>query len=287
MDRVILAVAVALALGSTTAFGLLVRRHAVPSASTSPARVPAVGGIYEPRAPRLRSAKTEIWAEPAAQSRGSEWVYDAFTPPEIFYDPRAKEFTVKPPVDPIAEEIQDPFGLELVAVRPEPFRLQLVGYVGEEGNWRGTFENVISGETFLGAGGRRVPSLALTIRSLEVELQPVRIPDSMTTYQRVATAVVHDEKAGCDVRLTQRERHFAGAGSALVAASGRTMVREVRTGDTLKIGDVSYHIDAISTSPPSVEVVKTAPASTQPERRVLTPREADPSRPRDESGGGP
>src|SRR5687767_7844597 len=152
--------------------------------------------LFRSQAPPV---KMETWAAPVAQSRGREWIYDTFTPPEIFYNARSKQFTVKPPSSLVDEDTQEAFGLELIAVRPEPFRLQLIGYAGGEGNWRGTFQNVISGEVFLAAAGRRVPNLGLTIRALDVSLQPVRIADSMTTNQRVATAVVRDEKTGRDI----------------------------------------------------------------------------------------
>jgi hypothetical protein len=228
--------------------------------------------------------KIETWAAPVAQSRGREWIYDAFTPPEIFYNARSKQFTVKPPSSLVDEDSQEAFGLELIAVRPEPFRLQLIGYAGGEGNWRGTFQNVLSGEVFLATAGRRVPNLGLTIKALDVRLQPVRIAESMTTNQRVATAVVREEKTGRDITLTHRERHFTGTVFAFVAEPGQTAAREVRSGDVFKIGDASYLVEKISTTPPSVEVVKESPALSQPDRRVLTPRETEePERP---NGGG-
>jgi hypothetical protein len=164
-------------------------------------------------------------------------------------------------------------------VRPEPFRLQLIGYVGGEGDWRGTFENVATGEVFLAAAGRRVPNLALTIKSHEVRAVPVAIADSMTTRQRVATAVVRDERAGRDVKLTHRERQFTGGLSAFVAAPGETATREVRSGETFKLGDATYHIEKILLAPPSVEITKESPTRSQPDQRTLTPRESEETAP--------
>ena len=273
-DKVLVGAAVLLALGSAAAFGTLALRHqAVPSGQLPP--VVLAQAPYTPTSPDAPPIKTETWDQPGAQSRGRDWVYDAFTPPEIFYNARSKQFTVKPPSSLLDEDAVEAFGVELVAVRPEPFRLQLIGYVGGEGHWRGTFQNVLSGEVFLAAAGRRVPNLALTIKLLEVKLQPVALAESMTTKQRVATAVVRDEKAGRDITLTHRERHFTGTVFAFVAETGESAAREVRTGDAFKLGEATFHIDKIETTPPSIEVTKEAPSLLQPDRRTLTPRETD------------
>lgn len=273
-DKLLLGGALVLALASAGGFGWLTLGH--PAANTAPIpRVELASTPYEPTAPDAPPVKTDTWAAPVAQSRGREWIYDTFTPPEIFYNARSKQFTVKPPSSLLDEEALEAFGLELVAVRPEPFRLQLIGYVGGEGAWRGTFQNVISGEVFLGFAGRRLPNLGLTIRSLEVGLQPIRVGENTLVRQRVATAVVRDERTQRDVTLTHRERHFTGTVFAFVALAGETATREVRAGDAFKAGDVTYKIETIQTSPPSVEVIKESPSLSQPDRRVLTPRESD------------
>jgi hypothetical protein len=137
------------------------------------------------------------------------------------------------------------------------------------------FQNVLSGEVFLAGAGRRVPNLALTIRSLDVRPQPVAIAESMTTRQRVASAVVRDEKTGRDVTLTHRERVFTGTVFAFVAQPGQSAAREVRTGDTFRLGDATYRVGRIETNPAGVEITKESPNLTQPDRRVLTPREPD------------
>lgn len=273
-DKVLLGAAALLALASAAGFGWMTFTH--PSAASSPIpRVELATSPYEPMAPEAPAVRTETWGAPVAQSRGREWIYDAFTPPEIFYNPRSKQFTVKPPSSLLDEDAMEAFGLELVAVRPEPFRLQLIGYVGGEGTWRGTFQNAVSGEVFLGFAGRRVPSLGVTIKSLEVSLQPIRVGENTTVRQRVATAVIFDERANREVTLTHRERHFTGTVFAFVAVPGQTATREVREGDTFKIGETTYRVEAVKTSPASIEVTKESASLSQPDRRVLLPREAE------------
>jgi len=273
-ENFLLFAALAVAGVSAGVFGTLAWRNGQSPRGPAP-RVELTDAPYKPTATDAAVVKAEAWSPPSAQSKGRDWVYDAFTPPEIFYNARSKHFTVKPPLSATDEAPEEAFGLELVSVRPEPFRLQLIGYVGGEGDWRGTFENVVSGEVFLAAAGRRVPSLALTIKSLEVKPVAVALPQSMTTRQRVATAVVRDEKTGRDIVLTHRERHFTGGLSAFVAQPGQTAVREVRAGETFRLGEASYHIEKILFTPPSVEITKESPSLSQPDLRTLTPREAD------------
>ena len=280
-DKVLLGASLLLAVASGVVFATLARHQADVSGPMP--TIELASAPYMSAAPEAPPVKTETWAAPVAQSRGRDWIYDAFTPPEIFYNTRSKQFTVKPPSSLMDEEAMETFGLELVAVRPEPFRLQLIGYVGGEGNWRGMFQNVISGQVFLASGGHSVPALALTVRSLDVSPHPIRMGESMTIRQRVATAIVRDEKTGRDITLTHRERVFTGTLFAFVAAPGETATREVRTGDMFKLGEATYRIEKIEITPPLLELVKESPTLSQPDRRVLTAREADAEAPADET----
>jgi hypothetical protein len=278
--RRVFLIAFAFAVISASAFGLLARRMPT-SASAETGALNFSAPPYQATIAELPPTKTEAWTPPAPQPRGPEWLYEAFTPPEIFYNPRAQQFTVRPPVSGTSDEVAEPFGLELVEVRPDPFRLQLIGYVGDEGNWRGTFENVRSGEIFLAREGRRIAELGLTIKSFEVRAQPVPIEQSMTTRQRVATAVVHDEKAKRDITLTHRERQVSDTLSALVVPAGEATVREVRQGESFSAGGAVYRVERIQQTPPQVDIMKQSPNLAQPERRVLTPRTGS----ADEKGG--
>lgn len=273
-DKILIAAALVLVTISLLIFGLLHwRKSGVVHTPIAQLELPTTP--YTPTVAEAGPVRTETWTQPNAQTRGREWVYDAFTPPEIFYNGRTKQFTVKPPSGLTDAETEEPFGLDLVSVRAEPYRLQLIGFVGTDGHWRGTFENLLTGEVFLADSGRAVPALGLTIKRLDVSAQPVALADSMTTRQRVATAVIQDERGGQEVTLTHRARHFTGSLSAVVASSGENDTREVRHGDTFKIGDRTYRIERIQLDPPLVEVTKSGADPSQGERRTLMPREAE------------
>ena len=92
----------------------LIRNHAVTTELTSAAYTPPV-------LPRTETQPT-AWARPAAQSHGRGWLHEVFTPPVIYYNPLARSFAVTPPLNPT--EGDTPFGLELLQVMLEPYRLQ-------------------------------------------------------------------------------------------------------------------------------------------------------------------
>lgn len=284
-DKVLIAAGALLVLLSAAAFGTLAMRHPHSTATEAPT-VQLATAAYTPMAPEAPAIKPVVWEAPRAQARGRDWIYDLFTPPEIYYNRLSKQFTVKPPSSLVEEGTDEPFGVELVAVKPEPFRLQLFGFVGEEGKWRGMFQNVRTGEVFVAAGGRAVPNLKVTIKQFDVKRQPIALAESMTTQQFVASALVRDDVAQRDVVLTNRERVFTGTTSAFVAEPGESTTREVRAGDTFKIGDATYRIEKVELSPPSIEVTKESPNLGQPLRQVLTPREPETAEPAEPLGGG-
>ena len=248
---------------------------------------PGVGGVrtpvltgaaYAPAIFETPLAAPKFWRAPGAPLRGGEWRYDLFTPPAIFHDENTRRFTVTPRQATTEKTPEAPFGWELVGVRREPFRLQLIGHVGEGPEAQGVFENLISGEVFLASAGREVPALSLRIEAFGIAPETVAIPESMATEQRVATATVCEDGSSRRVLLTERARQLAGGVVALVATKGDAAPRAVRTGDILRIGTAAYRIGEVSADPPRAEIFKTdSSRQKEAERRVLSPRSAVPT----------
>jgi hypothetical protein len=261
--------ALGLAAVSAAVFGFLIWQDR----ATAPIGRPALSAPpYTPAAIADAVVKSAVWSPPAALARGRDWLYDVFTPPEIFYNPRTRQFSVSAASVGGSDQPDEPFGLELISVRPEPFRLQLIGYVGGEGDARGIFENRVSGEIFLASAGHRVGDLGLSVRRFSVRSEEISIPESMGFKQRVGTAVVADARAGRDVILTQRERRMTGNVFAFVAVEGESAPREVRPGDSFKVGTAAYRIEQINAELATIDVVKTSPDLDEPWRRTLPVR---------------
>ena len=238
-------------------------RKASASAGAEAAYAPA--GIDAPK------VSTSTWPTPSAQTRGADWIYDVFTPPEIYYNATTKEFSVTPPIAPDAVKVPEvPFGVDLVQVKPDVFRLQLVGYVGNVGAYMGTFENTVTGDTFLAKGGKKIASLGLTIRDFEVKRIRVPAPDSMPIYETVATAVVVDDKSGDEVTLNNKERRTKGTPIAVLKAADGGQTFEQKAGTSFTVDTVHYTVNTVTLEPASAELTKESPDLKEPVTKPLT-----------------
>ena len=229
-----------------------------------------VQAAYVPVGVDASNVSTSTWPSAPAQTRGPEWVYDEFTPPEIYYSEATKEFSVTPPTSlVVAKPVEIPFGLELIEIKQDVFRLQLVGYVGNVGSYLGTFENTVTGDTFLAKAGKKVSALGLTLRTFEVKRILVPAQDSMPIYEIVATAVVVDDKTGKEFTLTNKQRLIKGSPFAILKATGSDKLFEQKADTSFSIGDVHYSVGAVTIEPAAVEVTKTAPGLKSPETKTL------------------
>ncbi len=224
---------------------------------------------------RQQSELPVAWSAPRALVRGPAWIYELFTPPELHYDEGNGRWHVverKPVGRIVAERVTDGMGLELIAVKPTLFPLQLVGHIGEPGNARGVFENMETGEVWLASAGDRLERLGLMIGDFKVGRQPVAGTEGMISGEWVAEAVIRDIDGGGFTMLTSRERVM---GPRLLAqmrvVSGDGAEYEVGEGDRLSLGESSYRIESIQLMPPLVEVSLVSEADPLPALFTLTP----------------
>ncbi|HEY5551777.1 MAG TPA: hypothetical protein VIK52_07805, partial [Opitutaceae bacterium] len=164
---------------------------------------PTAAGRYEPAALKNPETNTEVWTAPIASEDGGEWLFDVFTPPVIYYDVANHVFSVTAP-DAGTGEARGPenaFGLELVEVKRTPYRIQLVGYVGSEGDYIATFEDMETGETLLARPGRTVEAPGVMLRSFIVEKIKDESGGGTIVQDTRATAVIRDLRQNRDVTL--------------------------------------------------------------------------------------
>ena len=96
-DKALLGSAALLAIASAAVFGTLTWRKADAARTPAPT-VELAGEPYKPSVENAPPVKAETWGAPGPQSRGRDWIYDAFTSPEIFYNARSRQFTVRPAI---------------------------------------------------------------------------------------------------------------------------------------------------------------------------------------------
>jgi hypothetical protein len=214
------------------------------------------------------------WVEPTAQRRGPGWIYDVFTSPAVHYDPRSGTLTATPaPELGSADTDEVALDLELLEVRRELSRLQLVGYAGGPEDRSGIFLDLRTGETLIGHAGDRLAGCGFSVKRIVVTRAGAGIRDSAATGEPVAMATVADETTGHDVVLTGRGRCWSDAPLA-VFASRKTLGfrRELRVGESVAVNGASYCVKHIDLDPPSVVIATVTAAGAVPAFHTLTPR---------------
>jgi hypothetical protein len=228
------------------------------------------GAVFQPAGLPQPGTAPAVWPKAPAQSSGSGWLYEVFTPPVIYYNTLARSFTVTPPM--YQGEAAAPFGLELIAVRLEPYRLQLVGYAGGPGDYLAAFTSPATPETLLAREGRHFESLGLTLKSFDVKKVSVDHADPWPVYDIAALAVVTEDKTGRDVVLDNRTRKLTDTPLAMLRVStAEAKPRELHEGDTFSEAGSTYRIERIQLDPPEVVVARSAPGLPVPETKILHP----------------
>jgi hypothetical protein len=232
------------------------------------------GQPYAPTAWHLPDTTVAAWPKAPTQSQGGGWLYEVFTPPIIYYNTGARSFAVSPPQYPTLTEQPGGlvFGLELLAVKLEPYRLQLLGYFGEPGDYLAAFGGSRSPETLLARTGRRFEQLGLTLKSFEVRKVTVESGAAGPVYDVAALAVLQDEQTGAEVVLDSRSRKLTDTPMAVFKLPGATgRPRELHEGDTFDDDGTTYRVERIQLDPPEVVVARITPGLPVPEMRVLRP----------------
>ncbi|MFI5355937.1 MAG: hypothetical protein ACHQ4G_01240 [Opitutales bacterium] len=270
-EQLVCLLALALFAGSAGWFGVATFRARSDAGAD---RVVLSDEAYTAEAAGKAVAPVVTWAAPSPPERGPAWTYELFTPPEIHYDAPTRSFRANG----LAEETTEvaatsAFALEVLSVEPEPFRLQLIGYVGEPGHYLGAFGNLPTGELYMLRAGDRVQSLGLAVASLDVGWETTVIPDSMSVNERRATAMVTDTTTGKSTALRQGRRALGDRGCAWLALAGKpNSVRVVRAGEEIAADDVHFRVDEVRLAPPEVVVTKIEPGREAGERQTLAPR---------------
>jgi len=214
------------------------------------------------------------WGIPAKQSRGADWVFDVFTPPVIYYNPMTREFSVTSPAVLVASKEEDPwqtFGLELLEVRPRPYRLQLVGYAGEDGNYVAYFEYLDTGDLVLARPGKLLVEAGVKVVSFEVKQMEVQQEGSMPVFENVGVARVLDYQSGEELFLTNLETKIFSDLEARVRGIRDERVYVVREGSQVELDTGVYIIGDLSSEPQEAMVTKVSRDGGKRMSKLLTP----------------
>ena len=233
-------------------------------------RATVSGDTYHPGEVPVGETKMSAWEIPPASHGRSEWACDLFTPPEISYDPQTRQFVIVPHRLENSVPVET-FGLQLTEVGRAPFRLQLVGFMGNESNPLGLFENQETTELIVARAGSRVHALEVAILTFEIKYEQRQSPERMSFREKIAMARVRDERTGEEVALTDRERGYAGPLIVTLVTDASPADRhELRAGERLELDDVSYELEKAELVPPHAELIKRDADQAVLEKRILT-----------------
>lgn len=268
-ERIVLAMALVAAVASVVWFW---RQQAVIRIlHREPIRPVLSGPAYAASQWPLPQAPGALWSKPPAQSRGSDWLYEVFTPPAITYNRVTQSFAIassRPHSKPVAAE----HGLQLQSVKLEPYRLQLVGYFGEPGDHQAVFTSPRTQETILARPGHRFEPLGLTLKSFDVRKVAVERGEPGPMYEVAAVAVLQDEIIDAEVVLDSRTRKLTDTPLAVFNRPGATDgPRELHEGDAFTSDDAVYRIERIQLDPVEVVVTRTSSGLLEPEMLILGP----------------
>jgi hypothetical protein len=269
-DKLVFSAAGAIVLGSLVWAWL--QQAKIEQLRSTPAAVALSGGDYERQKFPSPSRAPKTWTKPATQSQGGGWIYEVFTPPVIYYHASLRAFSVTAPSG--LADTNMPFGWELLDVKRELFRLQLMGYLGSPRDYLAAFVSPQLAETLLARPGRRFDELGLALKNFEVRKVNIAAPDQMPVYDIAAFAVVQDEQTGEEVTLDSRTRRFTDTPLAVLRLGPKAKPRELRQGDTFQDEAATYRVERIQLDPPEVVVARQTPGLPYPELRVLKPASA-------------
>jgi len=265
----------AIAVLFTTTWAVLQQSKIV--AFTAPVIAPNSGQAYEPHDLKLIMPPSENWAKVEAQPTGENWIYNVFTPPKIYYNIQSKQFTVIPPQATVGNEPSETpvlvtiKNIELVKVVQPLFRLQLIGYIGEEGSYRGTFNNEITGKTFFATSGRKVPELNLEILTFKAERSRTSVAGGSTIVEVTAFAKVKDTITGNEYNLEPSKRLSEGSPKATIKLSDGAE-KVVSQGDIFSDNSINFLVGTIVQTPPSISVTKSGSSLLLPIEEIIIPK---------------
>jgi hypothetical protein len=213
---------------------------------------------------------SRTWSGLTVSDNPEVWAFDVFTPPEIYFDPATGRFSVSAPeaVERGPDILQTSFGISLVSVQRQPFRLQLVGYAGLADEPWGIFANEVTGEGIVAQGGHRFAGLDLDLQTLEIKREDLIVPESMPLREIVAVAQVRDNQAGRVWRLTSGYPTWTDRPRATISIDTTGERREVEAGQQIELAEAVVEITGVFANPNSVTAVKLLPDGTRESIRL-------------------
>jgi hypothetical protein len=207
--------------------------------------------------PAAESVKTGVteWPEPRAQSPGEDWCYELFGPPDIAFDENRRAFVIRPIGTTPKARANTEAAPALVEVIHEPFRVQLVGSIGEGADRQAILAEAMGGDTFLARANQRFEGLALSVKSVGLKKIVLRQDEFGPVHDVVLEAILYDERNADEVLLTSGVKRFTGQLRAVL--QWEEIRLELSEGTVFTAGDWVCRAERILSNPDEVVVTRT------------------------------
>ncbi|MGJ3243156.1 MAG: hypothetical protein ACFE0O_09405 [Opitutales bacterium] len=271
IDKILLGIGV-LALVSGIAFWLL-QADNLPPARVELSVAAHAAPVEPVPVPEVETVEAD-WDAARPQDEAGLQLYQVFTPPKIYVNANGA-FDFIPPQEPKPPQ---PFGLRLLAVERELYRIQYEGFIedpADPSNSLILLYNTDSGNSLRVQKGQTLPEAQIEILDFTVirEIQEdgllykeekTRIRDNR--LDAVLTLSSQEPNLYTDERTIRVEDTLAGGGTAELKAIG----------DTVTFGDRTYTLEAFDPVAGTATFTKTGPEVDEPIRRQRVVRTVPP-----------
>jgi hypothetical protein len=276
-DKLLLLIAVLVLAG-----GIFLYSQAFSDAvDPSPVSAEPANNPYSPEPIPESEGEDASWPEATEQSTG--WLYDVFTPPQIFIDAdgRFSIVPITPPPPPV------PFGVYLAEIRRNLYRLQLEGYIEEDASDVSQSLLLFVDEATQGQvrarPGDTKPNYGFEVRDFNIE----RVETDDGGIEKVATATIYDQRRDEVIQLVHgKQRYDAGITVVIRSEQDPSVNIELTEAPSdFETPSGIYTLEEISLEDLSVTVEKQATEDREAETSVLfeetssenMPSETDPT----------
>ena len=228
---------------------------------------------YTPKDVKVDQDPAKTWSAPISQKSGKDWVYEIFTSPYLFLD--HGEIV---PYAPILIAGQAAFDVAYDGIKPDYFRLQLVGAE----NGQGIFWNVKERELVVAREGRKLPSIGLEILAFEVKDVPIGPADAdgPAATIRVAHATLLDTATNAKIELSSQKKLMTGIPYAILKVTqgprkGK-ILDPMKVGTTFEENGNTYRVESVTEDPtPSIVVSRLVQGAVSTTKPLLPKKGAD------------
>ena len=236
--------------------------------------LPEVDIPYRPvEQPARPTGALAAWKTPSSQSWNPKAIFEVFTPPLIYYHREANTFSLTPPLP--TGDAGKGFGVELVGIERELYRIQLGGFAqGPDSDARGPIVllyNEETGQLLRARRGERFAQEQFSLLDFQARKFFKEQPDGSRILFEDVSCHIFDERLNEEVVLsTSGKRRIRHADAIFRTSGDGSRIFKVREGETFKVNGHKYIVRAVDSENRTVEVEKLSGRQKEPHIQVLT-----------------